>query len=84
MLKKALVAIVLAAAAFTASAASVQVYNKYVIIQFNTGKVFSKDYSGQCSGWLGVSASSRSVNGVTTEVARVFCNGSLIETINDR
>ena len=94
MLRKALLALALTSVSFVASAATVNVVNKVVSIQFANGTVFVKDYTPNCSTSIGIE--SFSTNGV--ESVNVNCvtfsriqtppffviNKRLIETIRDR
>jgi hypothetical protein len=95
MLKKLILATALSAFAFAAAAATVNVSNKTVSIQFANGKTFAKDYSSSCvRGGIGVS--SYNINGY--ERVEIYCatftslpyppyynvNKVLLETVYDR
>lgn len=98
MFRKMIFAATLAAVSFAASAATVNVVNKVVTIQFNNGVSFVKDYGPFCSTGIGVETYSASENGVTVEYVNVNCvtvkriptrpffiiEKRLIETVRDR
>ncbi len=98
MFRKMILAAALVSASFAANAATVNVSNKVVSIQFANGVTFVKDYSALCSTAIGTQTFSSSQNGVTVESVNVNCvtvttsprppfvtiNRRLIETIRDR